>query len=53
MFQLNLDSLNAIDPNDQSVKRQNEDILPEEVFWGMDEAEIGENISSEGVNILF
>uniref|UniRef100_A0A914KI95 Uncharacterized protein n=2 Tax=Meloidogyne incognita TaxID=6306 RepID=A0A914KI95_MELIC len=48
--ELNLDSLNAIDPNDQSVKRQNEDILPEEVFWGMDEAEIGENISSEETN---
>ncbi|CAK5036675.1 unnamed protein product [Meloidogyne enterolobii] len=48
--ELNLDSLNNIDPNDQSVKRQNEDILPEEVFWGMDEAQIGENISSEETN---
>ncbi|KAL7074663.1 hypothetical protein ACQ4LE_005973, partial [Meloidogyne hapla] len=46
--ELNLDSLNVIDQNDPSIKRQNEDILPEEVFWGMDEME--ENINNEGTS---
>lgn len=38
-----------MDQNDPSIKKQNEEILPEEVFWGIDENEIDENINNEGL----